>query len=202
MVRCWAVRFLTDGAWFHQSGYINSQNSSIRSADNPNALQENPLRWCSVGSVWNTNCETVVIWRDSYCVELSECFDRWNRMNCTVGCRTVGDVWSYCLAWASAVMTVRPLLLGETVTVENYRNVLTAGTEWTVLVAVEQLAMCDRTVWRGLRPSWPPDLRHLTSFREDFSKKEDKTPHPEPYTKQTNKLQPSCPALINPSVTT
>ena len=75
----WAICFFTDDAWFHSSGYINSQNSSIWSADNTNALQENPVHWCSVRRVGNTNCG-----KDFF---------------------------------------------GGTISVENYRNVLTAGTE-------------------------------------------------------------------------
>ena len=89
----------------------------------------------------------------------------------------------------SGIRTERPLLLGETITAENCGNVLTGGTECTVLVVVERAAMQDRTVCRGLRPPSPPDLRHLTSFRGDFSKKENKAALPQPYPRQTNKQQ-------------
>jgi hypothetical protein len=33
----------TDEAWFHLSGYVNSQNSRIRSAENPHTFHERPL---------------------------------------------------------------------------------------------------------------------------------------------------------------
>ena len=84
-------------------------------------------------------------------------------------CKKVFCVGVRCVV--TGTRTVRPLLFGETVTVENYRNVLTAGTEWTVLVVVEQAAMCDRTVWRGLGPPWPPDLRHLTYISVGISQR-------------------------------
>ena len=36
------VTFFTDEAWFHLSGYVNSQNSRLWSYDNPHSLHENP----------------------------------------------------------------------------------------------------------------------------------------------------------------
>jgi hypothetical protein len=43
-----------DEAWFHLSGYINSQNSRIWSAENPHALHENPLHLSE--SVFGAQC--------------------------------------------------------------------------------------------------------------------------------------------------
>ena len=40
---CWTNFFLMYEAWFHLSGYINSQHSRMWSAENPHALHENPL---------------------------------------------------------------------------------------------------------------------------------------------------------------
>ncbi|PNF34202.1 hypothetical protein B7P43_G17545, partial [Cryptotermes secundus] len=46
--------FFTDEAWFHLSGYVNSQNNRIWSSENPNVLHEKPLHcqkigvWCAV----------------------------------------------------------------------------------------------------------------------------------------------------------
>ncbi|PNF22643.1 hypothetical protein B7P43_G07109, partial [Cryptotermes secundus] len=43
-----------DEAWFHLSGYVNSQNNRIWSSDNPHVLHEKPLHcqkigvWCAV----------------------------------------------------------------------------------------------------------------------------------------------------------
>ena len=45
------VTFFTDEAWFHLSGYINSQNSRLWSSDNPHSLHETPLHDKKVG-VW------------------------------------------------------------------------------------------------------------------------------------------------------
>ena len=43
--------FFTDGAWFHLSGYVNSQNLRIWSTDNPYVFHEKPLRDQTVG-IW------------------------------------------------------------------------------------------------------------------------------------------------------
>jgi hypothetical protein len=32
--------FYTDEAWFHLSGYVNSQNNPYRSAENPHSIQD------------------------------------------------------------------------------------------------------------------------------------------------------------------
>jgi hypothetical protein len=46
--------FYCDEAWFHLSGYINSQNSRIQSAENPHTFHERPFCslkfrvWCAV----------------------------------------------------------------------------------------------------------------------------------------------------------
>ena len=45
------VTFLTDKAWFHLSGYVNSQNSRLWSSDNPHSLHETLLHDKKVG-VW------------------------------------------------------------------------------------------------------------------------------------------------------
>ena len=45
------VTFFTDEAWFHLSGYINSQNSHLWSSENPNSVHESPLHSEKVG-VW------------------------------------------------------------------------------------------------------------------------------------------------------
>jgi len=40
-----------DEAWFHLSGYVNSQNSRIWASENPNAIHEEPLHSEKIG-VW------------------------------------------------------------------------------------------------------------------------------------------------------
>lgn len=45
------IIFFSDEAWFHLSGYINSQNYRIWSAENPHAFQETSLHPLKVG-VW------------------------------------------------------------------------------------------------------------------------------------------------------
>ena len=48
--------FITDEAWFHLSGYVNSQNNRYWSSDNPHEFQEQPLHdqkigvWCAISS--------------------------------------------------------------------------------------------------------------------------------------------------------
>ena len=48
------VTFFTAEAWFHLSGYINSQNTRIWAAENPHSVHEEPLHsqefvvWCGV----------------------------------------------------------------------------------------------------------------------------------------------------------
>lgn len=46
-----ALTFFTDEAWFHKTGYINSQNMRIWSSENPHAILETPLHPEKVG-VW------------------------------------------------------------------------------------------------------------------------------------------------------
>lgn len=43
--------FFSDEAWFHLSGYVNSQNTRIWSTENPHVLHENPLHCLKIG-VW------------------------------------------------------------------------------------------------------------------------------------------------------
>jgi hypothetical protein len=45
------IFFSTDEALSHLSGYINSQNSSVWSAENPHSLHENPLHSSKIG-IW------------------------------------------------------------------------------------------------------------------------------------------------------
>lgn len=45
------VTFFTDEAWFHLSGYVNSQNSRLWSSDNPLSVHKTPLHDKKVG-VW------------------------------------------------------------------------------------------------------------------------------------------------------
>lgn len=45
------VTFFSDEAWFHLSGYVNSQNNRIWSSFNPNAFHEAPLHDAKIG-VW------------------------------------------------------------------------------------------------------------------------------------------------------
>ena len=46
--------WFSDEAWFHLSGYVNSQNSRIWASDNPNAIHEEPphsekiVVWCGM----------------------------------------------------------------------------------------------------------------------------------------------------------
>lgn len=48
------VTFFTDEAWFHLSGYINSQNNRLWSSQNPHEVQQFPLHdkkvgvWCAI----------------------------------------------------------------------------------------------------------------------------------------------------------
>ena len=43
------VTFFTDEAWFHLAGYVNWQNSRLRSSDNPHSLHETRLHDKKVG---------------------------------------------------------------------------------------------------------------------------------------------------------
>ena len=43
--------WFSDEAWFHLSGYVNSQNSRIWGSENPNAIHEEPLHSEKIG-VW------------------------------------------------------------------------------------------------------------------------------------------------------
>jgi hypothetical protein len=45
------VSFFSDEAWFHLSGYVNSQNFRIRSTQNPHQFVETPLHVSKIG-VW------------------------------------------------------------------------------------------------------------------------------------------------------
>jgi hypothetical protein len=45
------VTFFTDEAWFHLSGYVNSQNSRVWSATTPHEIKDTPFRDLKVG-VW------------------------------------------------------------------------------------------------------------------------------------------------------
>ncbi|KAJ3649791.1 hypothetical protein Zmor_021512 [Zophobas morio] len=45
------LSFFSDEAWFHLSGYVNSQNFRIWSTENPHAFEETPLHAMKVG-VW------------------------------------------------------------------------------------------------------------------------------------------------------
>jgi len=47
----WDVTFFTDEAYFHLSGYINSQNSRVWCAHNPTAFHDSPLHDEKIG-VW------------------------------------------------------------------------------------------------------------------------------------------------------
>jgi hypothetical protein len=46
----------TDDAWFHLSGYVNSQNNPYWSAENPHSIHEVPLHdvkigvWCAISA--------------------------------------------------------------------------------------------------------------------------------------------------------
>jgi len=39
------VTFFTDEAWFHLSGYVNTQNTRLCLSENPHALHEKNLAW-------------------------------------------------------------------------------------------------------------------------------------------------------------
>ena len=41
--------WFSDEAWFHPSGYVNSQNSRIWASENPNAMHEEPLHSKKIG---------------------------------------------------------------------------------------------------------------------------------------------------------
>jgi hypothetical protein len=43
--------YISDEAWFHLSGYINSQDTCLRTSENPHALHESPLHNLKIG-VW------------------------------------------------------------------------------------------------------------------------------------------------------
>lgn len=51
-----SITWFTDEAWFHLSGYINTQNSRYWAAENPNIIHEAPLHpekvgvWCAVSA--------------------------------------------------------------------------------------------------------------------------------------------------------
>jgi hypothetical protein len=41
--------FLSDEAWFHLSGYLNSKNTLLWSAENPSAMNKAPLHSLKIG---------------------------------------------------------------------------------------------------------------------------------------------------------
>ena len=45
------ITWFTDEAWFHQTGYVNSQNSKTWATENPHGIHESPLHSKKVG-VW------------------------------------------------------------------------------------------------------------------------------------------------------
>jgi hypothetical protein len=45
------ITFFADEAWFHLSGYVNTQNSRLWSSENPYAVHEKPLHGQKLG-VW------------------------------------------------------------------------------------------------------------------------------------------------------
>jgi hypothetical protein len=74
--RFWTPQFFTDGAWFHVSGYVSSQNCS---AANPRKIKDTPPRgqkvgvWCAISLSriigpyilqWHYQLETL-LWSDS-----------------------------------------------------------------------------------------------------------------------------------------
>jgi len=54
------ILFVTDQAWLHFSGYINSQKSTIWSAVNPHAMYESPLH--SSELVFGVQCLDYELW--------------------------------------------------------------------------------------------------------------------------------------------
>jgi hypothetical protein len=62
--------WFSDEAWFHPSGYVNSQNAHIWASENPNAMHEEPLHsekigvWCGmsrrriIGSIFKETIKT------------------------------------------------------------------------------------------------------------------------------------------------
>ena len=45
------ITWFTDEDWFHQTGYVNSQNSRIWATENPHGIYKSPLHLKKVG-VW------------------------------------------------------------------------------------------------------------------------------------------------------
>jgi hypothetical protein len=43
------ITFFTDEAWFHLSGYINSQNTRVWALENPHEFKETPLHPLKIG---------------------------------------------------------------------------------------------------------------------------------------------------------
>jgi len=54
------VTFFTDEAYFHLSGYINSQNSRVWCAHNPHAFHELPLHDDKIGVWVGVSCRRIV----------------------------------------------------------------------------------------------------------------------------------------------
>jgi hypothetical protein len=52
--------FFSDKAWFHLSGYVNSQNSRFWSSENPHLFHEVPLHFQKTGCCCVTSCKRIV----------------------------------------------------------------------------------------------------------------------------------------------
>jgi hypothetical protein len=52
--------FFTDEAWFHLSGYVNSQNSRVWSATKPHEIQDTPLYDEEIGVWWATSRNRII----------------------------------------------------------------------------------------------------------------------------------------------
>ena len=52
--------FMSDEAWFHLSGYVNSQNTRYWSSENPHVIHETPLHNLKIG-VWCAVSETKIV---------------------------------------------------------------------------------------------------------------------------------------------
>ena len=52
--------FMSDEAWFHLSGYVNSQNTRYWSFENPHLIHETPLHDLKIG-VWCAVSGTMIV---------------------------------------------------------------------------------------------------------------------------------------------